>query len=183
MLVGLVHHDRHATTRGEVGGQRHVAAEAHDDVGADPVEHLSRTAHGVRHLHRQLQQVQGGLARHGDRGDQLQGIAPRGHQLVLQPSFGTQRDHSRVRPQPHHRVGEGHRGLDVPRRATARHHDGRSGLGSLRRVAGLGTFHRVAHLRLCTRRVSVAGPCLGHVRPSPVFPTRRTARGALTPPP
>ncbi len=182
VLVGLVHDDRHAAPRGEIRGQRHVTAETHDDVGTDPVQHLTGTPHRLHDPSRQSQQVHGGLARQRHRGHQFQRITAGGYELVLQPPFGSQRHHPGVGAQPHHRIGQRHRRLDMPRRPTTGDHDGRRRLEPLRRTVGLRTLHRVALRRLSTRRVRVAGPCLGHVRPSPVFPTRRTEHGASTSP-
>ena len=98
--VGLVHDDRHPAARGEVGGQRDVAAEADHDVRADPVEHLAGLLDRAAHLERQLEQVDVRLPRHRHRRDHLQLVAARRDDVA---SPGRARCPARppcVRPQP-----------------------------------------------------------------------------------
>ena len=86
--VGFVdHHGDAAPARGQVRGQRDVAAEADDDVGADVVEHGAGLPDRPAHPHRQPQQVTGRLAGQRHRRDQFEVIAAFGHQPGFQPAL------------------------------------------------------------------------------------------------
>jgi hypothetical protein len=83
--VRLVHDDRHAAAaRGEVGGQRDVAAEADDDVRRDLVEHLDRPAHRPGEPGGHGEHVHRGLARQRHGRDQLERVAAGRDELGVQ---------------------------------------------------------------------------------------------------
>ncbi|SHW98327.1 Uncharacterised protein [Mycobacteroides abscessus subsp. abscessus] len=129
--VGLVHHDRNgaATAQspaagGEVGRQRDVTAEPHDDVGLDGVENVTRLADRGANPQWQPSQVGRRLARQRNRGDQLEVVATFGDQPGFQPAGRAEGGDPDVGPQRHQRVGNRHRGLDVTCGAAAGQHHG-----------------------------------------------------------
>ena len=121
--VGLVHDDRGAAARGEVGGQRDVAAEPDDDVRVGPAQHLADRGHRRPHLPRQPQQVAARLAGQRHRRDQLQRVAACRDEAGVEALLGAQGGDDGVRAQAADRVGERQRRLDVPGGASARDDD------------------------------------------------------------
>jgi hypothetical protein len=96
-----------AAAGGEVGGHRHVAAEADHHVRADPVEDVQRRGHRTAEPVRHAEQVGRRLARQRHRRDQLERVARLRHHPDLEAAGGAQRgDLDRV-VDPAERVGGG----------------------------------------------------------------------------
>ncbi len=141
--VGLVDHDRHAAPAsraaagGEVGGQRHIAAEADDHIGLDAVQDRPGLSHRSPHAQRQPHQIAVGLARQRHRRDQLKLIAAFGHQPGLQAAGGAQCGDAHRGVELGERIGDRHRGLDVACGAAAgEHHGDRRGPKPSGRLSG-----------------------------------------------
>ena len=113
------HHGDAAPARGQVRGQRDVAAKADDDVGPDILEHGAGLPDRPAHPQRQPQQVTGRLTGQRDRGDEFEVVAAFGHQPGFQPALGAQRGDPNRRVERGQGVGDGHRGFDVARGAAA----------------------------------------------------------------
>ncbi len=126
--VGLVDDQRDPPpARRQVGGDGDVAAEADDDVGADPLEHRLRGAHRRPESSRRREQRASRPARQRDRRDELERVPAGGDERGVQTLRRAQCGQSGVGGQPSHRVSERQRRLDVSGRAAPGHDDAGAG--------------------------------------------------------
>ena len=123
--------------RGQVGGQRDVAAEADHDVGVDVVEHRAGLPDGAAHPQRQPHQVAGRLAGQRHRRDELEVVTAFGHQPGLQAALGAQRGDPHLGVQRAQRIGDRHGGFDVACRPPPA------------RTTDIGPFTRDVDLQMC----------------------------------